>query len=57
MTYRYPVPQGVERKGVIFFLHGYGSYCEHISHFFKMFAEKGYESFALDQRGFGNSGG
>ena len=57
MTYRYPVPQGVEHKGVIFYLHGFGAYCEHNSYLFKMFAEKGYECFALDQRGFGNSGG
>ena len=28
MTYRYPVPQGVERKGIVFYLHGFGSYCE-----------------------------
>jgi hypothetical protein len=28
VTYRYPVPEGIERKGIIFYIHGYGSYCE-----------------------------
>lgn len=55
--YRYPVPERVIRKGVVFYVHGLGSYCERIAFIFKGFAEQGYEVFALDQRGFGNSGG
>jgi hypothetical protein len=26
MAYRYPVPQGIERKGVVFYIHGYGCF-------------------------------
>lgn len=57
MTYRYPVPEGVQLKGYVFFNHGYGGYCEHYAFFFKAFAEAGYDSICLDQRGFGNSEG
>lgn len=57
MTYRYPVPHGTARKGYIFFIHGFGAYFEHYAGFCKSFAERGYECLALDQRGFGNSGG
>lgn len=28
MTYRYPVAEDIERKGIIFYIHGFGSYCE-----------------------------
>jgi hypothetical protein len=34
-TYRYPCPQGVERKGVVFYIHGFGAYCEYSAFFFK----------------------
>ena len=27
MTYRYPVAPGTKRKGIVFYVHGYGSYC------------------------------
>lgn len=57
MTYRYPVPADRPRKGVAFYIHGFGAYCEHSAFIFKHIAEAGYEVFALDQRGFGNSGG
>ena len=57
MTYRYPVPEGTARKGVIFYIHGYGSYCERYAFQAQTFAEAGYEVIGLDQRGFGNSGG
>jgi alpha-beta hydrolase superfamily lysophospholipase len=57
MTYRYPVPEGKNRKGVIFYIHGFGAYCEHNANQFKIFSDRGYECYALDQRGFGNSGG
>ena len=26
-TYRYHVPEGAEKKGVLFFVHGFGDYC------------------------------
>lgn len=48
MTYRYPVVEGVKRKGVIFYIHGLGAYCEHSAYIFKAFAENGYDCFALD---------
>ncbi len=32
MTYRYAVPDGVQRKGIIFFIHGFGAYCEHVAY-------------------------
>jgi len=57
MTYRYPVAEGLKCRGVIFYFHGLGGYCEHSAYLFKGFAENGYDCFALDQRGFGNSGG
>ncbi len=57
MTYRYPVPEGVKRIGVVFYIHGFGAYCEHMAYLFKLFADNGYDVFAMDQRGFGNSGG
>lgn len=56
MTYRYPVDESV-RKGVIFYIHGFGSYCEPYAFQAKMWADSGYEVIAMDQRGFGNSGG
>jgi len=57
MTYRYPVPEGTDRKGVVFYIHGFGSYCERYAYQARAFAESGYEVIAMDQRGFGNSGG
>jgi alpha-beta hydrolase superfamily lysophospholipase len=47
MTYRYPVDPSV-RKGVIFHIHGFGSYCERYAFIAKMWAEAGYEVIALD---------
>ena len=57
MTYRYPVPSDLERRGIIFYIHGFGSYCERFAFQAKAYAEAGYDVVALDQRGFGNSGG
>ncbi len=57
MTYRYPVPMGKERKGIIFYIHGFGSYCERYAYLAQAFADAGYEMIGMDQRGFGNSGG
>jgi alpha-beta hydrolase superfamily lysophospholipase len=47
MTYRYPVDPSV-RKGVIFHIHGFGSYCERYAFMAKMWAEAGYEVIAFD---------
>ena len=57
MTYRYPVPSDLERRGIIFYIHGFGSYCERFAFQAKAYSEAGYDVVALDQRGFGNSGG
>jgi alpha-beta hydrolase superfamily lysophospholipase len=48
MTYRYPVPEGTVRKGIVFFLHGFGSYCERFAYEAKPLAEAGYEVIAMD---------
>ena len=57
MTYRYPVPEGTDRKGIVFYIHGFGSYCERYAYQARALAESGYEVIGMDQRGFGNSGG
>jgi alpha-beta hydrolase superfamily lysophospholipase len=57
MTYRYPVPSDIERKGIMFYIHGFGNYCERYAFQARAYASSGYEVIALDQRGFGNSGG
>lgn len=57
MTYRYRVPKGIQRKGVVFYSHGFGGYCENSAYAFKILAESGYETIAMDLRGFGNSEG
>jgi alpha-beta hydrolase superfamily lysophospholipase len=46
-TYRYPVDPSF-RKGVIFYIHGFGSYCERYAFQAKMWAEAGYEVIAMD---------
>jgi len=56
-TYRYPVPEGVERKGIVFFNHGYGANIVHYCFFAKMLAECGYEFAGMEHVGFGRSGG
>ncbi|TNV81410.1 hypothetical protein FGO68_gene13523 [Halteria grandinella] len=56
MTYRLAAAEG-QRKGVVFYIHGFGAYCEKSAYMLKQLADRGYEVFALDQRGFGNSGG
>lgn len=57
-SYRYPVPVGKQRRGVIFYIHGYGAYANRDAGIAKELAEKGnFEVFAIDQRGFGESEG
>ena len=57
MTYRLAVPEGTTRKEIVFFLTGFGAYCEHASWQFRNLSTNGYEIIAMDYRGFGNSGG
>ena len=56
-TYRYPVPESQKRKGILFYIHGFGGYCERTAYIYKTIAASGYECLAFDQRGFGNSEG
>ncbi|CDW79718.1 UNKNOWN [Stylonychia lemnae] len=56
-TYRHPVSDRSKLKGVVFYIHGYGGYCEHMEYMFKHFANAGYDAYAMDQRGFGRSEG
>ena len=57
MTYRLAVPEGNDRKGIVFFFSGFGAYCEHSAWQLKNLPQNGYEVIAMDYRGFGNSGG
>ena len=54
-AYRYP-PKDY-RKGVVFYVHGYGSYANVNGMLARCLAENNYEVFAMDQRGFGYSDG
>lgn len=56
-NYRYPVQVGVQRRGIVFYVHGYGTGLQHMAFLAKMFAHNGYEFCGMDQRGFGQSGG
>ncbi len=53
-NYRYP-SQRTERKGIIFFVHGYGEYCARSAYFAKYFADAGYDFCGFDLRNFGYS--
>ena len=55
MTYRW-APEG-ERRGVIFLIHGYGSNAPQMAVIAKHIAEQGYDVFAMDMRGHGDSEG
>lgn len=54
---RYPVAVDTPLKAVIFTIHGYGSWSEATIASYKHFAEAGYEVFAADMRGMGDSEG
>ena len=54
-SYRWPAVG--EKKAVVFYIHGYGSFASHNAVYAKYLAEAGYEVFAMDQRGFGYSEG
>ncbi|TNV72939.1 hypothetical protein FGO68_gene9903 [Halteria grandinella] len=55
-NYRYPSLQS-KRKGIIFYIHGYGEYVQRYGYFAKKYAEAGYDFVGVDQRGFGYSQG
>lgn len=55
-NYRYPSSLS-DRKGIIYYIHGYGDYCQRYAFFAKYFAEAGYDFVGMDQKGFGYSGG
>jgi alpha-beta hydrolase superfamily lysophospholipase len=46
-TYRYP-SQIPERKGIIYYTHGYGDHCGRYAYFAKPFAEAGYDFVGMD---------
>ena len=54
-AYRWP-PKN-ERKAVVFYIHGYGSFVNHNAVYGKYLAEDDFEVFGVDQRGFGESEG
>jgi alpha-beta hydrolase superfamily lysophospholipase len=56
-NYRYPVQVGQQRKGIIFFVHGYGCNTTNHAYLAQIFAQNGYEFCGIDQRGFGLSEG
>ena len=56
-NYRFPVPEGIKTKGIVYFVHGYGCSVANHAYLAQMFAEQGYEFCGMDQRGFGKSGG
>ena len=56
-NYRYPCAPGVERKGIVQYIHGNSDYGGRYAFMAKTLAENGYEVFALDRRGFGFSEG
>ena len=55
-NYRYPVLNG-RRKGIVFFVHGYGCSLHNHAFLAQMFAANGYEFCGIDQSGFGLSEG
>ena len=56
-NYRQTVPEGVERKAILFFVHGYGDNVKNYAYLAKLFAENGIEFCGMDQSGFGLSEG
>ena len=56
-NYRYPAVDQKNRKGIIYFVHGYGEYVGRYAYFAKYFAEAGYDVMGIDWRNFGHSQG
>jgi alpha-beta hydrolase superfamily lysophospholipase len=56
-NYRFVPKEPEKRKAVCFYVHGYGSYIASQAHYLGALADENYEIFAIDWRGFGESGG
>lgn len=56
-TYRYPSLIPGVTKGVVYYIHGYGDFCQRYAYFAEMYAKEGYDFLGFDQKGFGYSGG
>ncbi|TNV77717.1 hypothetical protein FGO68_gene14245 [Halteria grandinella] len=54
-NYRYPCKVGVERKGIVFYVHGYAEYTGRYGYLAREFSEAGFDFVGIDQRNFGNS--
>lgn len=46
--YRYPCHPFVQKKGTIFFIHGYGEYVQRYAYFAQHFSEAGYDFVGID---------
>lgn len=55
-NYRFP-SLTPDRKGIIYFVNGYGDYCRRYAFFAQTFASAGYDFVCMDPRGFGHSEG
>ena len=56
-AYREPARGSVPRKGVIFFVHGYGKSLRFLAVTARNLANAGYDIFGMDYRGIGRSTG
>lgn len=55
LTANWKVPKGVEYKGIIVYVHGFGEYAVLYTEFFDKLSQQGYEIFFFDQRGSGDT--
>jgi acylglycerol lipase len=56
-SFEYPNSKSVPLKGILFFIPGYGEYCDFYTAYFSEFANQGYRVFCYDRKGFGKSEG
>jgi alpha-beta hydrolase superfamily lysophospholipase len=47
-NYLYPAKEGVKRKGIVYFVHGYGEYNGRYAYLGKGFSEAGYDFAGID---------
>jgi hypothetical protein len=47
-NYLYPAKEGVRRKGIVYFVHGYGEYNGRCAYLGKGFSEAGYDFAGID---------
>lgn len=53
-----PVANGKKRRGIVFYFHGYGSHASREAVVADLLSKHGnFEVFAIDMRGYGDSGG